>query len=222
MADFAKILYEKFLMRDVLGKVAPGGIVVLILLQAIGYPLSVLSTLKLPESGLAYFIVLPLFYLIGVALQIIAELLGLHSASPRPRYVFFRPATGNWAKLNEDFDARLAIIKSAPTDKWIDGAKEQRERFVYLKEGSGNMAIALLIAAVILLVKIQGYLFLICFTISIILYKSHIMHAERQAKYEINTLFRSGLIEKDVADKMRDRLEIKKYTSTVLDPFWGI
>lgn len=207
MGDFTKILYEKFFIRDVLGKLGPGAIATVILLYAVADPKSAATIAKLLEGGVAFFIALPLFYMVGIALQISGERIGLHSSSPRPRYilVFFR-SCGNWAKANTDLDDRLVLIQTAPPDKWTDGAKEQRERLVYLKEGSGNMALALFVAAVCLYAWPQTSISLLAGIFTIVLYVSHLMHAERQARFEVNVLRMSGILEPGVADSMLKRI----------------
>lgn len=210
MGDFTKILYEKFFMRDVLGKLGPGVIATVVLLYAVADPMSAATIAKLLEGGVVFFIALPLFYMVGVALQISGERIGLHSASPRPRYilVFFR-SCGNWAKANTDIDDRLALINTAPPDKWTDGAKEQRERLVYLKESSGNMALALCVAAVCFYTRSQTSISLLAGIFAIVLYVSHLMHAERQARFEINVLRESGILKSCVADAMLKRISFK-------------
>ena len=147
--------------------------------------------------------------MVGLSLQILAELVGFHSASPRPRYVLFKLSTGNWYKANEDFDFRLTKIRKSSSEEWGDGAKEQRERFVYLKEGSGNFAVAILVVVVSLfIVQPKEHIseIIILLFLSLVMYASHIIHAKRQARFEIRTLFEAGIINENEANEMRSRV----------------
>lgn len=207
MGDISKVLYEKFFMRDLLGKVGPGFVAVISVLKVLNVDVSTLMPGK-ETTWLLWVAALPILYMVGVSMQIIAELVGLHSASPKPRYFLFKLSTGDWCKANDDFDFRITKISNATSDKWGDGAKEQRERFVYLKEGSGNFAVASLIVVLTLLFdkpKEHYSEIIILIFLSIAMYASHIIHAKRQARFEIRTLFEADLISQKVADGMRNR-----------------
>jgi len=191
MGDVVKVLYERFLMRDLLGKVGPGFITTFSVLSA----LKINITALLPDEKTVWLLwvaALPILFLIGLALQIIGELLGLHSASPRPRYYLcFFNTRGRWCDVNLDFDRRLSMFRNAPSGSLSPDAQAQRERFVYLKEGSGNMALAFFVALTCLRTtgvpwKDVGLLLLAL--LSLALFASHFMHAKRQAVFEIRTL----------------------------------
>ena len=141
---------------------------------------------------------------LGVALQILAEFIGLHSASPRPRWVLFYPTWGAWQKANSDLDERTALIGSAT---WTESARQQRERFVYLKEASGNFAAASLVAAALALYSGAGLLsgnVLVLLVIATSLFLSHLVHAVRQARFEIKTLTKAGTLSDAEANAMLD------------------
>ncbi len=207
MSDLTKVLYEKFFMRDLLGKVGPGFVAIVSILKVLNVDVSTLMPGK-ETTWLLWVAALPIIYMVGVSLQILAELVGLHSASPKPRYVLFKLSTGDWCKANDDFDLRLTKIRNATSDKWGDGAKEQRERFVYLKEGSGNFAVASFIVILTLLFDKPKEHFseiIILIFLSIAMYASHIIHAKRQARFEIRTLFEASLINEQEAEEIRNR-----------------
>jgi hypothetical protein len=123
MGDLAKILYEKFFMRDLLGKVGPGFVATFAVLKTLDVDVTAVVPRK-EALWLLWVAALPALYIAGLALQISGERLGLHSASPKPRFLLFFSTTGNWAKANEDHDRRLVLTRNAPPDKWGDGAKE--------------------------------------------------------------------------------------------------
>jgi hypothetical protein len=188
-------------MRDLLGKVAPGFVAV----SAGASALSLDVRQYLPDDRTLWLLwtsALPILFLVGLAVQIASEFIGLHSASPRPRYVLF--GLGNliahalgrdgWSLVNRDFDMRLAMLRNPPAGALSAEFYAQRERWVYLKEGSGNMATALFIAGVCLVGRtgIQFWcpIVLMTFGLSLVLYLSHWIHAHRQAIFEIRTLNR--------------------------------
>jgi hypothetical protein len=192
MGDFVKVLYERFLMRDLLGKVGPGLITAFSIISALGIDLIGLLSAARKTMWLFWLAALPIFFIIGLAVQIVAELLGLHSASPRPRYyLIIFSSWGAWRDVNIDFDRRLALLRNAPSNALSSDAQAQRERFVYLKEGSGNMAAALIVTLVCILVEkaplsYDGILPVVLFCLA--LFASHFIHAKRQAIFEIRTL----------------------------------
>jgi hypothetical protein len=86
-------------------------------------------------------------------------------------------------------------------------AASQRERFVALKEGSGNVAFALFLSSHSFINKFRDnyLLILLLIILSSILYWSHIVHRSRQAYYEIDLL---GLTN---SDKNYQGKNLKKY-----------
>ena len=206
ISDLAKVVYDDFFRRDVLGKLGPGILAALPLALVAGFDEDMMTSLPFPE-WLFWVAAIPLVYSLGVALQITGELIGLLSPSPRPRWIlfFFRP----WAAVNVDFEDRVALISNASSQQWSDGAKKQRERFVVLKEASGNSSLALMVVAVYLAIYVsptpKGAI-AVCLIAALALWASHIVHAHRQAIFEINTLRNSGIIPQQRAQEMHDRL----------------
>jgi len=208
MNDIAKIVYEKFFMRDLLGKILPGTIISLAILSSLG----ITDTSKIIPfqelRSLLWLFILAWSILAGLALQILGELIGFHSASPRPQRILFFIKITKWYQVNEDFRERLSLIRNASDEQWTSGAKEQRERFVYLKEGSGNLALALLV--LFLRYMFSGSAFyplpMAILLFAIILYWSHLIHATRQAFFEIRTLEQSSLLTSEKAQAMSERI----------------
>jgi hypothetical protein len=191
MGDVVKVLYERFLMRDLLGKVGPGFVAVAAVLTALQINIPAL----LPDEKtlwLLWVAAIPILFLAGLALQILGERLGVHSASPRPRYyLYFFSTRGRWREANQDFDRRVALFRNIPPPSSTADAQAQRERFVYLKEGSGNMGLAILVALICLLTGGLPWTDIRCvllLVLSFVLFTSHCMHARRQALFEIHVL----------------------------------
>lgn len=177
MNELLNVLYEKFLMRDLVGKLGPGFVTGSALLAY--FDLDVIAVVPADVGQWILVALLPAMWSLGVALQILAEFIGLHSASPRPRWVLFYPTWGSWQKVNSDLDERIALIGSAT---WTESARQQRERFVYLKEASGNFGAASLVAAALALHSGAGLLsgkFLVLLVIATGLFLSHLVHAVR-------------------------------------------
>ncbi len=69
MSDIIKVLYEKFLMRDLLGKVSPGFVAVATVLSALDVKIANLF----PDERFLWILwvsALPVLFLVGLALQI--------------------------------------------------------------------------------------------------------------------------------------------------------
>lgn len=178
-------------MRDLLGKVGPGFVAVAPVLTALKINVAGL----LPDEKtlwLLWVAAIPILFLAGLALQILGERLGVHSASPRPRYyLLFFSTRGCWFEANQDFDRRLALFRNVPPPSSTADAQAQGERFVYLKEGSGNMAIAIIVALISLIAVGLPWTAVRCLLLlllSLVLFTSHFMHAKRQAVFEIHVL----------------------------------
>jgi hypothetical protein len=185
-----------------MGKLGPGVFVLAMIsymLGGEGLDTSMIPTTLLWVAGL------PFAYLIGLGVQILGELLGLHSASPAPRYILFYPTKFS---ANIDFDTRMALISKATDTQWTVYSKEQRERFIVLKEASSNMSIAVLIILVLAWSGLWGMnINVFCKVAGIVvvgvLYLSHRIHANRQANFETNVLEKVGLLSKEQAAQMK-------------------
>ena len=191
MGDFVNVLYKEFFLRDILGKIVPGTLVLISLF------------LFDPQEGLKGLVgsILPYWsmkwiwlissYFLGLGLQVLGELLGLLSAHPRPFRIFFY-ITEKGKKARESFRFRQVKFQEF-TNKY---QKEQRERYVYLKEGSGNVAFGLLLLA-------GAYVYKTCIleihplncilvgtilSVAIVLGFAHCVHRSRQAYYEKKVL----------------------------------
>ena len=214
MSDFASIIYEKFFVRDLLGKILPGFIVTITLFSICDIQ-NFSDLIPFYEiRSILWVIILPWSLLTGLALQILGELLGLHSSSPRPKRIFFIiPTCEAWKKVNKHFKKRLTKLKNASDTEWTINAKEQRERFVYLKEGSGNLSLSLLFLFIYLLISDKGYIQVLIplFIFTLLLYWSHLLFATRQAEFEIRTMKESGLLKKRNADVMLKRIRCKLF-----------
>jgi len=205
ISALARVLYDDFFKRDLLGKIGPGSLAAAAVLETCHLDISQFQILK-DWPWFSLVVLLPTLYVLGLGLQIAGELIGVHSASPRPRYFLYFRTKGKWRKTNDDFDKRLQLIKNLARDKWLPDASKQRERFVVLKEASGNMAIATIIVFVCLLKSQLVWWAILSGIIAVVLYSSHILHAKRQAIFEVNTLKDIGSLTQQEADEMLSRI----------------
>lgn len=202
MSTFARILYQKFFLRDVVGKIAPGGIVVLALVQN-------LETMRTTGFMLGLVLV-AFFFLIGLALQVIGELMGLLSASPKPHHVFLLPVGWlqrllpfftRWWQVNEDSTERQVRLYSASSSQIAPETLAHWEYLAALREGAGNLSIGLLVA-VLLAASENGQFGVLALLGFFVLLAAHKLFAKRQARFEIIILARAGLLSADETKAM--------------------
>jgi hypothetical protein len=224
MDGWAQVLYSKFFLRDVLGKVIPGAIAVLVLWHSFtsdslaDLPEKVFGA-KDPYQWVLLLGSIPLCLLFGLALQIFGENLGAHSASPAPHHLFFQSIRKkgdnykNWGQINDDFALRLELIRAKSKELGLD-VIEQRDRLVYLKEGSGNLSLALAVGSIMGWLGKIGFSKLdldfgplVLFSLLVVpFWYVHWLHARRQASFEIGTLRKAGFLDVLTANDMKERL----------------
>jgi hypothetical protein len=194
MDTLARALYQKFFLRDVVGKIAPGGIVILALVQS-------LEALQV-RGFAASLVLLALFFLIGLALQVIGELVGLLSASPKPHHVLFLPVGWlqrilplftHWWQVNEDATERLVRLQCASAHEIAPEALAYWEYLAALREGAGNLSIGLFVAS-LLAASESGQFGALALLSFFVLLAAHKLFAKRQARFEITILARAGLL----------------------------
>lgn len=205
MNTFARILYQKFFLRDVVGKVAPGGIVIAALLLSLD--LSVADLLSAPK--VVRWLIAPVgfacCFLAGVGVQVAGELLGLLSASPKPHHMLLLPvgwlrrlpSCAQWWQINEDSAERLVRIRCAAAEEVSTEALAHWEYLSALREGTGNLALALLVvvgscATASEAVPTGIVVTLLCF--AWLLWAAQSLFAKRQARFEITLLARAELL----------------------------
>lgn len=214
---FVNVFYQKFFLRDVLGKVAPGCVVCLTLVQALDIPSADLLTAWHPAGWVRSFVEIALFYLIGVTLQVTGELLGLLSASPKPHHILFLPvgwlrqwpACRRWWQINEDYAERLMRLRGAQLPATIT---EHDDYLSAIKEGTGNLSLALfVVAAVSWWSPPDGQLGVVTALVGIafLLWSSQLLLAKRQARFEITVLARLGILGAEEASAMGREIGLK-------------
>jgi hypothetical protein len=206
--EWLKYIYEKFFMRDLLGKITPGSVELYALVHLAGVNDKVdVTSWPWPVWVLAAAASL----ITALAFQILAEWVGIHSASPRPRRVLFFPTWGNWKKINQDFRVRLSLITQATAQQWTPNAATQRERYVYLKEGSGNLGTAVLLVIPALALQDALICWALLAAFAIVLLATHFVHAKRQAEHELHSLWRTAVDDntKRTLKAMAQRLNIQ-------------
>lgn len=199
MDTFARLLYQKFFLRDVVGKIAPGGIAVLAAVQSLE---------RLQVGGVLFTLVaLGVFFLFGLALQVVGELIGLLSASPKPHHVLLvpvgwlqrAPVFAHWWQVNEDATERLTRLQCAAPGQISAEAMASWEYLAALRESAGNLALALLVTALSFETGSIGVVALLLF---FVLWSAHKLFAKRQARFEITILARAGLLSGEETRKM--------------------
>ena len=122
MNTFADVVYPKFFLRDVLGKIVPGCIVCLTVLDLSGLVSEDVFLTWEPSSWVLGLMELGMLYLAGFALQVAGELIGFLSARPKPHHVLLIPVGAlkrsalfaHWWQINEDYAERSFRITSTP------------------------------------------------------------------------------------------------------------
>lgn len=211
MKDLVNIIYQKFITRALLGKIGPGFLATIFIIEALNINYSQINRAGSNFDWLFLIEGILLFWIVGVAIQVLAENIGLYSSRPRPKRLLFFFVPKNWEQVNKDFETRLSRISNASPDKWGEGARDQREHYIDIGEASGNFASALVIAIICLLTmdNVTNKYYIVGFLsiLSITLFVSHYTHAISQANFEITTLENSGLLSKDEAESMRKHIE---------------
>lgn len=212
MHTFAEILYQKFFLRDVVGKIAPGYIVCLAALNLGDMQMEDFFLAWQPSAFVLVLVELAGFYLMGVALQVAGELLGLLSASPKPHHVLLVPVGWlkrwplfqQWWQINEDSADRLfrMFCSSQQLDPKI---VEQSVYLAALKEGAGNLALALFIGLIAIWTSsgkpqlISSVLILLG---TFFLWSGQLLFAKRQARFEVAALAHAGILNRGEAEAM--------------------
>ena len=140
-----QLLYERFLIRDIIGKLTPGFIVLLTFYYSLNDSIFHIS-LKDPNFKIAVWLIFPISYLIGIILQIVGELIGLHWTCRAPKFILLFPTggIGYFKKYHEELlnNVRDLSLMAGDTVRILD------ERNIALKEGAGNFSLALLVLIV--------------------------------------------------------------------------
>ena len=201
MEAFAKILYEQFFLRDALGKIAPGALTILAAIAVLspkfwGHILSLNNEeFAGPFLFVFYVLVISICWTVGLALQVVGEIIGLHSASSRPMGIFLifgkKCKRRNLAALRYQRCRKQLIYQNLACNKDF---KSNVERLVVLREASGNFALALLCASIFFLIDNRCLISLALLAGGVLLLYSHYLHAAREAIFEIGTLLNGKLI----------------------------
>ena len=155
VSRFFELLYTQLLLRDLVAKVFPGCLVSLAVIFLVqGRPPDLPFYLR--ELNVHYPIwIVALFayiwtFMVAILCQFVGMSVGLIRIHPWPPGDRF----ANWFAAS-DVQRSLRIARkflSATRD--LDTARLQRERFVVLKEATGNLGTALLLIAIILAIKL--------------------------------------------------------------------
>ncbi len=217
-------------MRDLLGKFAPGLIFLLSLQHALAVDLTSLAG-HMPDRGwrelfsaqanpwlwIFWVAAIPTCMIAGLLLQVTGEFLCIHRAAghPWPPIAPLQRVVSSFIEnAKQSFDDQLRCLvllrKAQSEDRLLVGVSAQYERFVALKEGSGNFSLALIAATISLwYFPAPGWSEAAVFVLAAMafaLWYVHCVHAVRQATYMIATLQAAGDLDEAEAQLMKSRL----------------
>jgi len=176
-------LYDKLVLRDLIGKVVPGTALMLSLLAGLQGVEAVNQVVTKMTSGL-WIIAFGFAWLLGFALQYIGESLHILRTHPHgeqgneTRGTFYK----KWATFHEKAKKHELI---------------HAERLNIIKEACGNEAVSLMLGLVMVVLGrlIRGIellpllpLLIIGIVLAISLWRMHIIHVERYGRFVENTI----------------------------------
>jgi len=129
-------LYTNFVLRDLAGKIVPGALLAFSLSLLISKPLETLKLLNGKISTVATVVGAGILWVTVLGLQSIAESMGLLAYFPAVGDKSGEAAFAEATQLMQQF-----LANATPADKL------QYERFVVIKEATGNLKFALLLSA---------------------------------------------------------------------------
>lgn len=191
MGNIVDGLYEKFILRDVLSFITPGAILVITVNSALNITDNAMdirnhmlhTLMSSIPSVLTIIIIYGVLFVVGFTLQTLGEVVGII------RFHDYRNDAGSID------NGEFYRVKGKFMGPGMKEAARQRERFVVLKQLSGNNAMAILLSAVALLVKlvpsdndneVTSLLLVVVglLVVSGILFKAHWIHSQRQRDWE--------------------------------------
>jgi hypothetical protein len=137
-ADLISSLYTRLLLRDVLGKITPGALVLVVAYFACvsSAPSPSSTVLRVASAPLGVWVILALLgWYAGVTVQAVGEAIGLLRHCPRGQ--------------EAEFYKGLVEMQSTTPD-----AKQTHERLVVIKEACGNASLAIVLSLALLLVRL--------------------------------------------------------------------
>ena len=178
--DVADALYSSYLARDFFAKVIPGAIVILALISPI-YTSSEFDWARVEHiPTLAWLFAYGICWIAGFAVQALGEATGAVQAFP--------------ADETEEQGRERGVAFNASQLTQRD--KSQDERFVVIKEATGNVAVAICLAIVVASAVLgfpewRLYLYVIVAMSGVVaLYWFQLVHRRRQREHELKVLAR--------------------------------
>jgi hypothetical protein len=176
-------IYEKFLLRDIFAKIVPGLILIVTVFYVVTGDIAKIEKLT-QLSWISWIILIGFEWIVAFGIQSIGEALKL-----------IRYYTDNY-----DSDERWYIDYNKFLSKATPAEKSNCERFVVIKEATGNLSLSIFISTVLILIKLlltdfniiknTGFwlISIFVFIFGVFLQRMHRVHVERQCKYvdEIN------------------------------------
>lgn len=153
IAEAIKYLYQQFILRDVVAYVAPGTILAACLLRVYfgGLEPAVLFIQGIPK--IAYVPIYGLLFTMGLGIQNFGELIGLLKDHVRRDEQGHLSEELRFAKLQEFH--RVVLSRQTPDqrDNYAEWMERTRERIEVKKYASGNIALALAMGTVVILLE---------------------------------------------------------------------
>ena len=174
-SDVVSAFYDRLILRDLLGKVVPGSIVTVAAYAAClsTAPSLVATVIHLGQAPLGLWVVLAsVGWFAGVALQAAGETLRV--IRYYPRHVTLPEFMKGLVELH-DASAQL---------------RQAHERFVVIKEASGNGAVAIVVASVLIGLRMwrgqplgHWWLGALALLVAVALFRMHRLHLDRQREW---------------------------------------
>lgn len=190
LGDDIRSLYQKFVLRDLFSFISPGAIFVVSALYFYGWTMDRILTVSKETPFVLYLPIFGAFYAVGLALQGIGAALNLAPLHNRRN-----------AGDRRDYREHVRVLREfmeATRDR--EDAREQHERFVVLKQMSGNSALSVLLSGALFSIKylLTEWLWWIplcgSLLIGILLLNARRRQLEQQEKWEDLTIeiYRTG------------------------------
>ena len=143
-AAIIKNLYNDFLLRDFFGKMIPGSILIFSVLSLFTSPRAILRTINAERSVLGLVVLGGLAWTTVLGLQSLAERIGVWEYYPSRDVQ--EPGQPPLEEMKVQIETVAPFLRIA-----CEGEKNQYERYVVIKEATGNLFICLMLSTPLLL-----------------------------------------------------------------------
>lgn len=134
--EIIEFLYSSFLLRDLAGKVVPGGVILVTIVKTLNCPTLIATQIELLKPGIEvvpWILILILCWILGLGAQAIGRRIKI------VHYSFKYPTPDDFHKALRKFD----------NPERSDRDRQRLERFMAIREAYGNGAAAVIVAFVL-------------------------------------------------------------------------